>query len=117
MLNADLEISTHLNARPEQKLLSAVVALAIKDSMLPPYKPSGSKHLRMTEEAHSAFDFLLTDACESYLEWLDVNPVNFRRRLLKMMEDRSNRDTPFAPIQRRAFRLNKLIWQSIRDAA
>lgn len=117
MLDIDNDIVAPNTDIPEQKLLAAVVAVALRDSTQPPFTPANSTHLRMTEDAHSAMDFLLTDDCNGYLEWLDINTEQFRKRLLAMMEDKSARNSPFTPMQRRAFRMNRIIWQAARDAA
>lgn len=113
MLNVDGMFQE--TSSPEQRLLSAVVAVAIRDAMQPPFKPLNSSQFRMRPDALTAFDFLMTDDCDAYLEWLDINHIQFRKRLFKMMDDMSTNAVPFSPDQRRAFRINRKLWQIMSD--
>ena len=95
---------------PEQRLLAAVVAVAVRDSMAAPYRPVDSREYRMRTEAITAFNFLMTDDCEGYLQWLDIDAGHFRQKLLDQMDDRTPKSIPFSPEQRRAFRVNHSMW-------
>ena len=94
---------------PEQRLLAAVVAVAVRDCCSP---PEGKRDLRLTRQAASAFDFLFTDMGDPFLELIDINSGHFRRKLEEVMNDTSNSDQPFKSIQRRAFRINYKLWRA-----
>lgn len=110
--HADIEQSTE--STPETRLLSAVVGLAVKDSMQPPVQPTHKDaSVRMTDDAMSAFDFLFTETSDVFLEWLDIDPPAFRKRLLAQMSDLSTKDKPFKQMDRRYFRMNHALWQEM----
>jgi hypothetical protein len=95
---------------PEQQLIGAVIRMAVYDACHTPIKVE--KELKLTDEAKSAHRFLWTDAVESYLHWLDVDTNFFREKLIKLMGDMTqNSVAGFSSDQRRAFRLNKLLWE------
>jgi hypothetical protein len=113
IMQLDLE---HSNDTPaEMRLLAAVVGLAVKDTMLPPINTRNkSSPLDIADDAMSAFDFLFTPTSDAFLEWLDIDPPAFRKRLLDTMEDSSGRDTiHFKAMGRRNFRMNYRIWQGM----
>lgn len=93
---------------PEQRLLAAVVAVAVRDCCSP---PEGRRDLRLTRQAASAFDFIFTDLGDSFLQLIDINSGHFRRKLEEVMNDTSNTDKPFKAIARRAFRINHKLWK------
>lgn len=94
---------------PEQRLLAAVVAVAVRDCCMPPV---GRHNLRLQPQAASAFDFVFTDLGDPFLELIDINSGHFRRKLEEVMNDTSNTDKPFKSIQRRAFRINHKLWKA-----
>jgi hypothetical protein len=61
-----------------KKLLSAVVSLAVRDSCQTP----GKKMLNQLPR--DALDFLFNHS-DGYLEWLDFDPEQFRKRLVNTM--------------------------------
>ena len=86
-----------------RRLLAAVVALAIQDAQS---KPRRLGRLRIpTDEAISAIYFLFQHS-DNYLNLLDINPQQFRERLLKLMFDMNKKIIRFDPIKRRNFRYN-----------
>jgi len=102
------DISTH--KIPEQSLISAVIALAVRDACIPPFKDE--KYLKMTWDCTTAHDFLWTESLDSYLHWLNIDVDYFRRNLIKTMEDDSEKTIGlFYPRDRRAFRVNKKLWE------
>jgi hypothetical protein len=100
------------SADPETRLLSAVVSLAIRDTM---HAPIGKKNLQLQRETASAFDFLLTDTSDGYFDLLNIDPGHYRRKLLEVMNDTSNTDVPFKAIDRRTFRINQKLWKQQYD--
>lgn len=106
------DVSTH--KIPEQNLISAVIAMAVRDSVLPPIKDG--KHLRLTWDAMTAHDFLWTESLDSYLHWLDVDANYFRTNLIKTMDnDKEEKIGILKPLDRRAFRINKKLWDIEHD--
>ena len=99
----------------ELRLISSVVGLAIRDATLPPHKGKRRGNLWLDSNASSAFDFLFTESCEGYLDFLDVDVGSFRIRLLKIMNDLSKNDRPFSDMQRRNFRINYKLWSDLHD--
>lgn len=99
---------------PEQRLLSAVVSLAIKDCCDRPLKIDNK--IRLSFNAASALDFLMTESCEGYLELLDIDPVNFRAALLKTMKDNGPKDIgTLDSMARRTFRQNYALWSDLHE--
>jgi hypothetical protein len=89
-------------------LIAAVVALAIKDAC----KGGGSKQLPRNTESALRFLFLHSDA---YLALLDIDPQQFRIRLLAYVENRKTTLTlphNLSEFERRGFALNYRQWQS-----
>ena len=69
-----------------QKLLSAVVALAIEDAQLEPIKIGRVKGEREPRDISiTAIRFLFTDDSDGYLAALDIDPDQFRKRLMDAM--------------------------------
>jgi len=88
-----------------RRLLAAVVALAIQDAQAKPNKVSLKKRLVPKDTAMSAIDFLFRTS-DGYLGLLDINPKQFRKRLLDLMFDMNKKVRQFEPIGRRNFRYN-----------
>lgn len=100
------------SAEPETRLLSAVVSLAVRDTM---HTPIGKKDLQLQPESASAFDFLFTDTSDGYFDLLNIDPGHYRRKLLEVMNDTSNSNVPFKAIDRRTFRINHKLWKRQYD--
>ena len=89
-----------------RRLLSAVVALAVQDAQAKPYSPPYSRRkLIPADRAMSAIDFLFRTS-DGYLSLLDIDPEQFRKRLLGLMFDMNKKIRQFEPIGRRNFRYN-----------
>jgi hypothetical protein len=84
-------------------LLSAVVALAVQDAQLPPRKIGKVRIPK--DEAISAIYFLFQHS-DSYLNLLDMDPEQFRDRLLKLMFEMNKKVVQFESSKRRNFRYN-----------
>lgn len=98
---------------PEQRLIAAVIATAMRDACIKPFKPFGEKHLKLTFDCLTAHDFLWTEALESYLHYMDIEVSYFRNALIKTMSDDTERKIgSFNPEDRRAFRFNKRLWDA-----
>ena len=85
------------------RLISAVVALAVQDAQLAPRKIG--KVRIPTDEAISAIYFLFQHS-DNYLNLLDMDPEQFRDRLLKLMFDMNKKVVQFESSKRRNFRYN-----------
>ena len=85
------------------RLLSAVVALAVQDAQLAPRKIG--KIRIPTDESISAIYFLFQHS-DSYLNLLDIDPEQFRDRLLKLMFEMNKKVVQFESSKRRNFRYN-----------
>lgn len=101
-----------------QKLLAAVVAVAVNDTCVEPFRAtSKDKTLFIRKDTVTAFRFLFSkevSGLDSYALWLDFNPDNFRRKLLDAMWDESvdtvaGKDSQ----QRRNFRYNYKLWRKL----
>jgi hypothetical protein len=106
--------------RPEEKLLSAVIALAIDDACLPPIEIVGKgkkKIIVMSHNAYTAYKFLFVDG-DGYYAALNMDPIEFKKRLMSQMTDlETNR--PFDNVRRttdvigrrkRLFKLNHSLY-------
>lgn len=97
-----------------QKLLSAVVALAVKDCQRMPIKPYNKKVREPHPIAITALDFLFTDSCEGYLTLLDIDPQHFRKKLIDQMykddpedqEDEKDENAKKENAKKKNFRFN-----------
>jgi len=95
------ELDYRAQGTANRRLLSAVVALAIQDAQS---KPRRLGRLRIpTDEAISAIYFLFQHS-DTYLSILDIDPQQFRERLLKLMFDMNRKIAQFDPIKRRNFK-------------
>lgn len=128
-------------ARRVKRLLAAVVANAVRDLAAVGNQrdwrkqPVLSEHERQTprktlrdhklsEHAFTAARFLLdrkNPGVDAYLEWLDIDPPEWRKRLLEMMwDDRPKIVGGFDEFARRAMKVNylkylELTWLEIED--
>ena len=100
------------SAEPEQRLLAAVVSVAIRDTM---HAPVGKRDFHLQPETASALDFLFTESSDGYFELLNIDPGHYRRKLLEVMNDTSHTDVPFRAIDRRTFRINYKLWKREYD--
>lgn len=86
-----------------RRLLSAVIAQAMRDTT---DRPTVSKSC--TTNAFSALQFLFLDS-DHYLTLLDIDPQEFRRRLVQQMyEKKPMRE--FTEMHKRCFRFNYNFW-------
>ena len=77
----------------EERVLLAVVNQAIFDSCDQPIRVDPNAQdpldqLAMTDDARSAFHFLLTTSLDAYLKWTDINPEWLRSSLFDVMYER-----------------------------
>jgi hypothetical protein len=96
-----------------KRLLSAVIALAIKDAC------KGSSNKRLPSDTQSAFNFLFEHS-DLYLSLLDIDPQQFRKRLVAHVHQRLSATTmPYhlTHIERRCFAMNYRRWlhQSVHE--
>ena len=101
-----------------QKLLAAVVAVAVNDTCVEPFKTTASDKTRlMRVDTITAFRFLFSNdvsGLDAYALWLDFNPDNFRRKLLEIMfNDSPNVIAGKDPHLRRNFRYNYNLWRKL----
>lgn len=92
--------------RAGQKLLSAVLALAIRDSQRRPIRPLSKKKEEPSPLTLSALNFLFTDNSDVYLMFLDIDPEQFRKRLIKYMYDIKPKDKEEDKIKKANFQFN-----------
>lgn len=75
-----------------QKLLSAVVALAIEDAQLTPIRIGRARLQKEPRDiAITAVRFLFTDDSDGYLVALNIDPKQFRKRLMDAMYSKNNK--------------------------
>lgn len=114
----------NLSGRPEEKLLSAVIALAVEDVCLPPIQITAIENVRDYEKkkkvvvlsglAESAYNFLFCNGVDGYCAALDMDPGEFRIRLkMQLLDtktnrpfDLSNKPNELTSRRKRMFRLN-----------
>jgi len=104
-----------VQTRACQQLLAAVVAVAVNDTCVEPFKvATKDKTTLMRIDTVTAFRFLFDDSVsgvDAYALWLDFNVQLFRRKLLEMMYDDSQRVVNGKnPELRRNFRYNYKLW-------
>jgi hypothetical protein len=115
--------------RPEEKLLSSVIALAIEDVCLQPIqitiietigiKKRKKKVLVLCSLAESAYKFLFCNGADGYCAALDIDPNEFKIRLLMQLKDAStnrpfdlsNRSIEMISRKKRNFRINDDLFQ------
>jgi hypothetical protein len=106
--------------RAEEKLLSAVIALAIQDVCLPPVQMTvkgNKKAVVMSHNAYTAYKFLFFDA-DGYYAALDMDPKQFKQRLERQLRDMttgrpfeiSNRNRDLIGKRKRMFKLNESLY-------
>ena len=115
------------SASPEKALLSQVVLCAINDGCSTPSRVLREKQrgyisyqdLRMSTDAFTAMRFLMDDSVSglaAYCAWLDIDPVEFRKKLIKLMNDRSAATlNGYSPTHRRSFCINLKMWETLND--
>ncbi len=91
-----------------RRLLSAVVVLAIRDACQHP------KEKRLGDLPRSALNFLFEDS-DGYLTLLDIDPEQFRKRLVNMSyangaTGKYTSMSGFSSEDRRCFRINYQMW-------
>jgi hypothetical protein len=106
---------------PEERLLSAVVSLAIQDVCLPPIKiilENKKKTLVLSHHAQSAYEFLFGGHGDGYYAALDMDAAETKKRLLHLLSDVSH-NKPFDGTsknidlisrKKRIFRLNHKLY-------
>lgn len=107
-------------ARAYQKLISAVIGLAIKDAQIKPVRYYGDTHRTPLPEALSAMQFLFTGDSDGYLTLLEINPEQFRKRLVDQMFDSSFeikgiKGNPY--LSRKNFKFNYIWFYKNRERA
>ena len=78
------------NIRPEEKLLSAVIAFAIEEVCLKPIRvttDNKKKIVVMMHHAKTAYEFLFQGGCDGYCAALNMDPTEFKRRLIHQLTD------------------------------
>lgn len=102
--------------RPEEQLLSAVIAQAIEDACLPPVKRE-RKQYGMNQHAYTAHRFLFEHS-DAYLELINIDPKSFREKLVTQLNDRTH-NRPFditdrlnlvAERRKRMFKINQKLY-------
>lgn len=106
-----------------RSLLASVVMLAVADACSePPRRPKNKTNDRIipiSRDAWTAMRFLFNTnepGLNEYAAWLDIDPDQFRKRLVQAMQDSSPMvKYGFDPSQRRAFRFNHGWWIRTQD--
>lgn len=114
MLPSD-DVAKERQTQACRRLLSSVVALAMRDAVCAPRKPMPpSKDPTPQDRALTAIDFLWSPGGGGYLSVLEIDPGEFRRRFLdRMAEDHD--DAQFTAWDKRCFRLNWAWFTKYRD--
>jgi hypothetical protein len=89
-----------------KRLLAAVIGLAISDAC------KGAKSIELLMDARSGLRFLFKHS-DLYLSLLDIDPQQFRQRLLDYIHNKTIKKTlPYelTDMDRRAFRINYNKW-------
>jgi hypothetical protein len=107
-----------------QKLLASVVATALRDlaagrdQRWDRSRKPGEREMTISGHSFTAARFLFDEdatGVDAYLEWLDIDVGEFRRRLLETIYDPSPRDVGgWEPSQRRMMRINYEAWRKLR---
>ena len=110
----------------EKALLSQVILLSINDACHAPDPKVRKEHrnfvsneqVRMHTDTFTALRFLFdtsVSGLDEYAAWLDIDPNQFRRKLVEMMQDNGpNIVNGYSSMQRRSFRMNKKIWEMLQ---
>jgi len=110
-------------ARACHRLLSSVIITAIRDGCATPPKrvkiKDGENKFPMSIDSFTAMRFLFdtnVSGIAEYLAWFDIDPGQYRMRLLETMSDNSAlRVNGFEPLDRRNFRYNYGTWMRLKD--
>ena len=112
------------NTQPEERLLSAVVTLAIHDACLPPIKitivvKEKKKKVRvLCHNAHSAYTFLFNGGADGYYAALNMDSVETKKRLIQQLcdfmnnkpFDMTNKHNELINRKKRLFKLNHRLY-------
>lgn len=112
------------NTQPEERLLSAVVTLAIYDACLPPVKinviEKGKKKKVnvLCHNAYTAYIFLFNGGADGYYAALDMEPTETKKRLMEQLCDFSHnkpfdttdRNNELISKKKRLFKLNHRLY-------
>jgi hypothetical protein len=93
-----------------KRLLAAVIGLAIDDAC------KGTKSARLLSDARSGMNFLFKHS-DLYLSLLDIDPQQFRNRLLEYTHTSTNKvSLPYelTHMQKRVFRINYKKWVTMQ---
>jgi hypothetical protein len=113
------------SSRPEERLLSAVIAFAIEEVCLKPVRITTNKNKKvvvMRHYAKTAYDFLFRGGSDGYCAALDIDPTEFKKRLISQLTDLST-PRPFDVSKRnmdaigrrkRMFKLNHKLYHTGR---
>ena len=112
-------------ARSCHRLLSSVIITAIRDGCATPPKNRGLKDgeakFPMGIDSFTAMRFLFDTSVSGiaeYLAWFDIDPGQYRMRLLETMANNSAlKVNGFEPLDRRNFRYNYGMWLRLKDRA
>jgi len=109
-----------------QKLLASVVATALRDlaagrdQRWDRSRKPGEREMTISGHSFTAARFLFDEestGVDVYLEWLDIDVGNFRKRLLETTYDPSARGVGgWDSSQRRAMRINYELWRKLRHS-
>ena len=101
------------------KLLSAVVATAVRDACATPITRRGKTIGTLPPDTYTALRFLFSGTVTgvgAYADWLDFDVANFRQQLIRFMHDVTPETKQgITSIQRRAFRVNWRIYKTMGD--
>lgn len=104
------------DATAETRLLSAVVAHAVRDACLSPIL-KGKKAVRPRADALSALNFLFDtqrSGIDAYALWLDFDVNQFRQKLIDACDKETvSKDLHLSSDQRRNFRVNYKLYRSM----
>jgi hypothetical protein len=92
-----------------QQLINAVIARALLDSFRAPQADG-----KMDSHAKTAFDFLLGDTVDVWLELIDIDPGAYKKRLVdSVYSDKAS----FEDFQKRTFRINHQKWHQLKNSS
>jgi hypothetical protein len=100
------------DTQPEERLLSAVVTLAINDACLPPVKITTIVKKRKKKvpvlcyNAQSAYTFLFNGGADGYYAALNMDPVETKKRLMQQLCDFTH-NKPFSLTDKNNELINK----------
>ena len=101
------------------RLLSAVVVVALRDACSTPPK-RGAGGMPISTDAFTAMRFFFDESVSGlneYLVWFDIDPGQYRMRLLKTMSnDTALPVNGLQPLDRRNFRYNYRMWDKLKHS-